>query len=81
MDLFGKTVGVLDALDVTAGAGIPVGQPSPAEVFGLLENSGMYPELPQPVQRVRPENPARITIASKRAELGMVTSRHLPATA
>src|SRR3954470_20776791 len=38
LNLLGEAVGVLDALDVTPRAGIPVEQPCPADVLGHLDD-------------------------------------------
>ena len=52
LDLLGEAVGVLDALDVAARAGIPVEQPCATDVFGLLQYSGAHTQLAEPVQHV-----------------------------
>ena len=57
LDLVGEAVGVFDAFDVAARAGISVVQPSAADVFGHLQYAGPKPELTQPMQRVQAGEP------------------------
>src|SRR5580693_6964372 len=45
LDLVGEAVRVFNALDVTAGTGVAVVQPSAADIFGHFQHTGPQPEL------------------------------------